>query len=115
MRFVSSPSSHPNPVLTSRHCAILSQDLSAHYLACDVVSKVYLNKILPDTAYGDPGKLKRRNSLNQRFRVPEGLNTEFVLTLDDDIVIPCADMELGLSVVEGHVNMENGCCSILKE
>ena len=108
----------------------LFQDLTAHYLACDVVSKVYLNKILPDTEYGDPGDIKRRNSLNQRFRVPEGLSTEFVLTLDDDIVIPCADMEvrgrlakrvygfrltsnsqpsqLGLSVVEGHVEDQVG-------
>ena len=43
-------------------------------------------------------RVEARNSLNNRFNVDPALHNRAVLSLDDDIMLPCADVERGFAL-----------------
>ncbi|CAL9120051.1 unnamed protein product [Musa acuminata var. zebrina] len=47
-------------------------------------------------------RVEKRNSLNNRFNVDPSIQTPAVLELDDDIIMPCDDVERGFKVWRDH-------------
>ncbi|RWV99481.1 hypothetical protein GW17_00037607 [Ensete ventricosum] len=47
-------------------------------------------------------RVEKRNSLNNRFNVDPSIQTLAVLELDDDIIMPCDDVERGFKVWRDH-------------
>ncbi|GMI05472.1 hypothetical protein TrVE_jg4587 [Triparma verrucosa] len=85
-------------------------DILKHYHGCDAVTKVYViaptNKAnlfadvhQPHDSAEETALKNRLKSLNNRFERPPTLSTDFVMTLDDDIIVPCEDIEAGLKAV----------------
>ncbi|KAK6790374.1 hypothetical protein RDI58_014174 [Solanum bulbocastanum] len=81
-----------------------------HYSRCSSVREIVVvwNKGQPpelsefDSAVPVRIRVEERNSLNNRFKVDPSIKTRAVLELDDDIMMPCDDVERGFKVWREH-------------
>ncbi|OIT26619.1 PREDICTED: glycosyltransferase family protein 64 protein C5-like [Nicotiana attenuata] len=81
-----------------------------HYSRCSSVREVVVvwNKGQPpelsefDSAVPVRIRVEEKNSLNNRFKVDPSIKTRSVLELDDDIMMPCDDVERGFKVWREH-------------
>ncbi|TMW97242.1 hypothetical protein EJD97_005919 [Solanum chilense] len=81
-----------------------------HYSRCSSVREIVVvwNKGQPpelsefDSAVPVRIRIEERNSLNNRFKVDPSIKTRAVLELDDDIMMPCDDVERGFKVWREH-------------
>ncbi|WOL15247.1 hypothetical protein Cni_G24028 [Canna indica] len=81
-----------------------------HYSRCSSVHEILVvwNKGQPpnttefDSAVPLRIRVEKRNSLNNRFNVDPLIKTRAVLELDDDIMMPCEDIERGFKVWRKH-------------
>lgn len=81
-----------------------------HYSRCSSVREIVVvwNKGQPpelsefDSAVPVRIRVEEKNSLNNRFKVDPSLKTRAVLELDDDIMMPCDDVERGFKVWREH-------------
>lgn len=81
-----------------------------HYSRCSSVREIVVvwNKGVPpklsdlDSAVPVRIRVEEKNSLNNRFRVDPLIKTRSVLELDDDIMMPCDDIERGFNVWRQH-------------
>jgi hypothetical protein len=47
-------------------------------------------------------RVEDKNTLNNRFNIDEEIKTRAVMELDDDIMMPCDDLERGFKVWREH-------------
>lgn len=81
-----------------------------HYSRCSSVREIVVvwNKGQPpelsefDSAVPVRIRVEEKNSLNNRFKVDPSIKTRAVLELDDDIMMPCDDVERGFKVWREH-------------
>lgn len=81
-----------------------------HYSRCSSVREIVVvwNKGVPpklsdlDSAVPVRIRVEEKNSLNNRFRADPLIKTRGVLELDDDIMMPCDDIERGFKVWRQH-------------
>jgi len=81
-----------------------------HYSRCSSVREIVVvwNKGVPpklsdlDSAVPVRIRIEEENSLNNRFREDPLIKTRSVLELDDDIMMPCDDIERGFNVWRQH-------------
>ncbi|CAN1318886.1 Glucosamine inositolphosphorylceramide transferase 1 [Linum perenne] len=81
-----------------------------HYSRCASVKEIVVvwNKGIPpmvsdlDSAVPVRIRVEKENSLNNRFRKDPLIKTRAVLELDDDIMMPCDDIERGFNVWRLH-------------
>ncbi|KAH7547807.1 hypothetical protein JRO89_XS14G0018900 [Xanthoceras sorbifolium] len=81
-----------------------------HYSRCSSVKEIVVvwNKGIPpelsdlDSAVPVRIRVENKNSLNNRFKVDPLIKTRAVLELDDDIMMPCDDVERGFQVWRKH-------------
>ncbi|GMP22462.1 hypothetical protein CsSME_00000479 [Camellia sinensis var. sinensis] len=81
-----------------------------HYSRCSSVREIVVvwNKGNPpeldefDSAVPVRIRVENQNSLNNRFKMDPMIKTRAVLELDDDIMMPCDDLERGFKVWRGH-------------
>ncbi|KAF3669166.1 Glycosyltransferase family protein 64 protein C5 [Capsicum annuum] len=81
-----------------------------HYSKCSSVREIVVvwNKGQPpelselDSAVPVRIRVEEQNSLNNRFKVDPLIKTRAVLELDDDIMMPCDDVERGFKVWREH-------------
>ncbi|KAG8645308.1 hypothetical protein MANES_10G053900v8 [Manihot esculenta] len=81
-----------------------------HYSRCSSVKEIVVvwNKGIPpklsdlDSAVPVRIRVEKKNSLNNRFRKDELIETRAVLELDDDIMMTCDDIERGFNVWRQH-------------
>lgn len=81
-----------------------------HYSRCPSVKEIVVvwNKGIPpklsdlDSAVTVRIRVEKKNSLNNRFKVDPLIKTRAVLELDDDIMMPCDDIERGFQVWRQH-------------
>ncbi|TKY51711.1 Glycosyltransferase family protein 64 protein C5 [Spatholobus suberectus] len=81
-----------------------------HYSRCSSVREIVVvwNKGVPpklsdlDSAVPVRIRVEEKNSLNNRFKADPLIETRAVLELDDDIMMPCDDVERGFKVWRQH-------------
>ncbi|XP_047332218.1 glucosamine inositolphosphorylceramide transferase 1 [Impatiens glandulifera] len=81
-----------------------------HYSRCSSVKEIVVvwNKGNPpkpsefDSVVPVRIRVEERNSLNNRFKMDNEIKTRGVLELDDDIMMPCGDIERGFKVWREH-------------